>query len=166
SAPRPMDSRLAPLAHLVALNTRLFGSCLDGLTDEQAHVRVADGTNHIAFLAAHMVESRYWALSLLGVTLENPLAPALAGARTLDDVKDPLPLDATRGAWATVSEALHRAMETASGEQLDAPSKLPIPGVQQTILGAIAFVIQHDAYHLGQLSLLRRQLGMPAMSYI
>jgi uncharacterized damage-inducible protein DinB len=29
----------------------------------------------------------------------------------------------------------------------------------------IAFLAQHDAYHIGQVAFLRRQLGRPAMSY-
>jgi uncharacterized damage-inducible protein DinB len=32
-------------------------------------------------------------------------------------------------------------------------------------LGLIAFLAQHDSYHLGQLAFLRWQLGHPAMSY-
>ena len=34
-----------------------------------------------------------------------------------------------------------------------------------TRLGLIAFLVQHDSYHLGQIAFLRRQLGKPAMSY-
>jgi uncharacterized damage-inducible protein DinB len=29
----------------------------------------------------------------------------------------------------------------------------------------IAFLVQHDSYHLGQVAFLRRQLGKPPMSY-
>jgi uncharacterized damage-inducible protein DinB len=32
-------------------------------------------------------------------------------------------------------------------------------------LGLVAFLVQHDSYHLGQVAFLRRQLGHPAMSY-
>jgi uncharacterized damage-inducible protein DinB len=32
-------------------------------------------------------------------------------------------------------------------------------------LGLIAFLVQHDSYHLGQIAFLRKQLGKPAMSY-
>ena len=96
---------------------------------------------------------------------ENPLAPVLAGAKTLEDVKGPLPLDATRAAWATVSAALRAALESLTPEQLDAPSTMRFPISDKTLLGVIAFLVQHDAYHLGQLSLLRRQLGLAGMSY-
>ena len=32
-------------------------------------------------------------------------------------------------------------------------------------LALIAFLMQHDSYHIGQVAFLRRQLGKPAMVY-
>jgi len=32
-------------------------------------------------------------------------------------------------------------------------------------MGGIAFAVQHESYHLGQIALLRRALGHPPMSY-
>jgi uncharacterized damage-inducible protein DinB len=40
-----------------------------------------------------------------------------------------------------------------------------LPGADGTVLGALAFLAQHESYHVGQVALLRRQLGLPAMSY-
>lgn len=160
-----MDPRLALLAATLDLNTRLFGNCLDGVTDEQASQRLVVGTNSVAFIAAHMADSRYFALKLTGAAAENPLAPMLEGAKTLDDVKGALPLDGTRAAWAAVSHALQVALGTLTSEQLDAPGNMRFPIADKSLLGVLAFLVQHDSYHLGQLSLLRRQLGHSGMSY-
>ena len=40
----------------------------------------------------------------------------------------------------------------------------PIEG-GETVLGAITFLTQHDGYHLGQIALHRRYLGLDAMAY-
>ena len=40
-----------------------------------------------------------------------------------------------------------------------------LPGVDRTRLGALTFLVQHDSYHIGQLALLRKPAGLPAMSY-
>lgn len=160
-----MDIRLAPLVMLLDLNTRLFENCLEGLDDDAAHVRVTGQSNHVAFIAAHLADSRFFALKLLGGTLENPLAPSLANARTLDEVTAPLPLAVTRRAWRSVSAALREALAGLTAEQLDAPSATRFPVADRTMLGTLAFLTQHDSYHVGQLSLLRRQLGLPGMSY-
>jgi uncharacterized damage-inducible protein DinB len=34
-----------------------------------------------------------------------------------------------------------------------------------SVLGAVAFLAQHESYHMGQLGLLRKALGYPPMSY-
>jgi uncharacterized damage-inducible protein DinB len=41
--------------------------------------------------------------------------------------------------------------------------RFPVPDASQ--LGMITLLVQHDAYHLGQLAFLRRQLGHPATAY-
>lgn len=160
-----MDPRISPLLTTLDLNDRLFSNCLDGITDEEAAQRVVGGTNSVAFIAAHMADSRFFALKIVGADVKNPLAPMLTGAKTLDDVKGALPLDATRAAWAMAGEALQVALGALTAEQLDAPGNMPFPIADKSLLGVLAFLVQHDAYHLGQLSLLRRQLGHPAMSY-
>jgi uncharacterized damage-inducible protein DinB len=33
------------------------------------------------------------------------------------------------------------------------------------MLGALTFLVQHDSYHIGQLALLRKHAGLPAMRY-
>ena len=39
------------------------------------------------------------------------------------------------------------------------------PQVALAELALIAFLMQHDSYHIGQVAFLRRQLGKPAMAY-
>ena len=82
-----MDARISPLADILRLNTRLFRNCLDGLTDAQAAVRPAPGTNNVAFVAAHLADSRFYLLKLLGAERDNPLARHLTVGQSLDEVK-------------------------------------------------------------------------------
>ena len=42
---------------------------------------------------------------------------------------------------------------------------LSFPLANGTLLGTLTFLVQHDSYHLGQLSLLRKYCGLPAMRY-
>jgi uncharacterized damage-inducible protein DinB len=32
-------------------------------------------------------------------------------------------------------------------------------------MNLLAFFVQHDSYHIGQLALLRKHVGLPAMQY-
>ena len=82
-----MDSRVAALAGILRLNTVLFRNCLDALSDEQAAVRPSGATNSAAFVAAHLTNSRFYLLKVLGAATEDPLAPYLDGRKGLDDIE-------------------------------------------------------------------------------
>lgn len=160
-----MHPSVAPLARILRLNTDLALNCLAGLDDAAGARRVTEGTNSIAFLLAHLTDGRHFIASLLDAPLPSPLPAALSSARSLDEVAELPPLSALIDAWQRVSA--HLAVQI---ERLDTPALARavtqrFPGGDGTLLGALSFLVQHDSYHLGQLALLRRQLGYPAMSY-
>lgn len=160
-----MDARLQPLAAILELDTKLLRNCVRDLTDAQAGHRLAGGGNSIAFLVAHMADARYYLAGLLGAPLDNPLAPALADASSVDDVvRMPLLVDLL-AAWDTVSRHLSEVFPGLTASVLDAPSPLAIPIAGGTVLQTVTFLAQHESYHLGQVSFLRRQIGLPAMRY-
>jgi uncharacterized damage-inducible protein DinB len=68
-------------------------------------------------------------------------------------------------AWEAISAHLAVIVERLDTPALAAPVRRTLPGGDGTLLGSLAFLVQHDSYHLGQVGLLRRQLGLPAMSY-
>lgn len=160
-----MDPRALPLANLLRLNGRLVANCVDGMSDEQARARPLPSVNSVAFLLAHLTDSRHALLGVLGGEVHNPLAALLADARGIDDVPALPPLAELLDAWRAVDVALAAHLATVGAERLDAPSAQRYPGGDPSVLGALAFLVQHDSYHLGQLALLRRAHGLPAMRY-
>ncbi|HVB31458.1 MAG TPA: DinB family protein [Gemmatimonadaceae bacterium] len=160
-----MDPRVIAPSSILRLNTTLYRNCLHGMTAEQAQARPADHANSAAFVALHLVQSRYFLLKLLGAETANPLPADLAAARSIDDVKQwPAHAD-LEAAWTTASHALRDRLAAMTAEELDAAVTVRFPAPEQTVFGALTFLVQHDSYHLGQLSLLRKQAGLPAMSY-
>jgi uncharacterized damage-inducible protein DinB len=160
-----MDPRLAPLAAIYDLNTDLLLNCLDGLSDAEGRERLAGGGNSITFLAAHLTDSRHFLAARVGHPLDNPMAPYLEGARGFEEVRAWPALEQVRSAWRSVSTHLQRTLASLAPEQLSRRHAHRFPLGDSTQLGLIAFLAQHDAYHLGQVAFLRRQLGRPAMSY-
>ena len=160
-----MHPAVSPLAAILRLNTDLLLNCVAGLEPGAAERRVTVSTNSIAFLVAHLVDSRHYLATTLGAPLANPLTSVLAGARSLDDIASLPPLSELIAAWETVSAHLAVVIERLDTAALAAPTKQAFPGADGTRLGTLAFLVQHDSYHLGQLALLRRQLGYPAMTY-
>jgi hypothetical protein len=68
-------------------------------------------------------------------------------------------------AWAAVTALVaERLAEVAAAELLE-PSGQTFPNEDSTRLGALAFLLQHEACHIGQLGLLRKALGFRPMHY-
>jgi hypothetical protein len=85
-----MVPRLESVCAILALNTRLLRNCLAGVDDTLANSRLTPNSNSLAFLGAHLSDSRHFLCSKLGRPLENPLQGVLEKGRTLDEV-GPLP---------------------------------------------------------------------------
>jgi uncharacterized damage-inducible protein DinB len=160
-----MDPRVAPLAAIFELNTDLLVNCLADLSEAEARRCLEAGGNNIAFLAAHLADTRHFLAKRLGAPLANPLARYLASAGSIQEILVWPSLEEIQSAWLRISAHLDQVLESLTAEdvsQLDA-HRFPID--DHTRLGMIAFLVQHDSYHLGQIGFLRRQLGKPAMSY-
>ena len=160
-----MDPRIAPLAGILRLNNRLFANCLDGISETQCHERPSETTNSAAFVAAHLAESRFWGLKVLGAERANPLEKHIGQWKGIDEITTWPSLEEIKSAWTEASAALDQRLAAITPAELDAPSGSQMPLEDSSVLGLFAFMVQHDSYHLGQLSLLRKHAGLPAMSY-
>jgi uncharacterized damage-inducible protein DinB len=160
-----MNSQLAPLAAIFDLNTDLLLNCIGDLSDAEARRCLDGGGNNVAFLAAHLTDTRHFLVERLGNSLANPLAPYLADARSIADIREWPTLEEIRTGWLSVSRHLREILERMTEAELSESNVHRFPLGDSTRLGLIAFLVQHDSYHLGQIAFLRRQLGKPAMSY-
>ena len=160
-----MESQVAPLHAILELNTDLLLNSLDGLSDEEALHRMEGGGNTVAFLAAHLTDTRHFLATRLGHPLANPLSRYLAQASSVEDIVEWPSLAEQREWWRAVSRHLCDVVATRTTADLCRPNVHRFPLGDSTELGMIAFLVQHDSYHIGQLGFLRRQLGKPGMTY-
>jgi len=160
-----MDNRAGTISELLRLNTLLFRNCLVGMTDEQSRRRPTPTTNHAAFVAAHVADARFFLLKVLGAEQPSPLSPYLASARCLDDVQQWPTLTETQSAWTHAGRALRDRLDAMTVAEWDCPCTPAFLGAGVSRLSGLSFLAQHEAYHIGQLSLLRTYVGLPAMKY-
>lgn len=161
-----LDGTLTPdpashIASTLALHTLLFHNVLRDLTPDDLATKTGDA-NHAAWIAAHVANARASIAGLLGEPVDSPLEAYH------DAVPDdaPLPdLDTILDTFRRAKEALYRGLRRATPESLAAPAPFPTPIADPTLGGTIDFLLSHEAYHIGQLSLLRRVLGHEAMRY-
>jgi len=160
-----MNPALAPVAEIYALNTTLLVNCFTGVSDAQAAARVLAGANSMAFVAVHVIDARFHAAALLGRTAPNPLEATLGAVERIEDVTSLPTVGQFLDMWESISAHLADAFETASSDRLAAPGPRLFPVRDGSVLGALTFLAQHESYHVGQLALVRKALGFPAMSY-
>lgn len=159
-----MHPSIVPVAAIFRLNTQLVLNCLDGLDEGLAARRGEGARNSISFLVAHLTETRHYLASVLGQPLASPFSPAFTHARSIDDAGELPSLRELTAYWERISAHLAVVVERLDTPRLAQPGAT-LPGTDGTILGSLAFLAQHDSYHLGQIALLRRGLGLPAMTY-
>jgi hypothetical protein len=156
---------MSALASVIRLNTRLFQNCLAGVTDSHAVERPNDHTNSLAFLGCHLVDSRHFLAAQLGIEQFNPFAELLRTVERIDQMETfPSVADIT-GAWKSLAPVLEECVEGLAPSELRTPSKPRFPVDDASVAGMISFLIQHEAYHIGQMALVRKFFGYPAMRY-
>jgi uncharacterized damage-inducible protein DinB len=160
-----MLENVVPLKRTLDLNTRLFVNALQGVSDEEATRRPNEATNHIVFIAAHVVDTGYYLAWELGLEFESPFKE-LENAKNLEDLLPFPSLDEIRAAWDDVSPRLSIHLEGLTADALSKKASYPFPiEGGDTALGSLVFLIQHESYHVNQIALVRRFLGHEAMSY-
>ncbi len=160
-----MEARLAPLYAIFKLNSSLFLNTLVDMDDDQASWRPTEHTNSAAYVALHLVDTRYFMATHIGLTLVNPFAAVLKEARSIRDLRTLPRLDEVRASWKTVTGETRVKFGQMTDAHLDVMASAKLPTDDETTLGMLSFLMQHESYHIGQLGLLRKQMGLPAMLY-
>lgn len=159
-----MLEAIAPLHEMLKLNTRLFLNCLDGVEDATARKRPSAETNSIGFLACHVLHARYYLASYVGLKPANPFQELFDSAHDVNELEVP-PLDELRSAWAELSAQLADRLPVLTEAELGRDSGQEFPVDDGTVRGAVAFLVQHESFHIGQLALLRKYFGLEGMAY-
>lgn len=149
----------AHLRGIVEMNTFWFVNSLDGVSEDQAWRRVADGANSLGFVAMHATEARYYFARLCGLDLPSPLLPFTKGVRTIDQMREHPSVAEIRGAWVALAHELH---DYVAMVDIEREVEHTFPSGDKTVGGLLLFGVHHDAYHIGQMSMLRKTLGLPA----
>jgi uncharacterized damage-inducible protein DinB len=161
-----MNAALGPLALQFNLHTKLFRNATEGIDDKEASFRNNEHANHIKWIAGHLLNTRLnFFNNVTGHTPDSSLAPLFGQGKSLDmSVAYPSFEELTKR-WEEVSAQVGARMLHIPENVLTAPAPFQTGTGDDTMLGLIAFLTSHEAYHIGQLGILRKMAGKPAMSY-
>jgi uncharacterized damage-inducible protein DinB len=147
------------LAFQFQLGRFVFDRNLEGIQHEES-LRVPEGgANSLNWILGHIVRTRNEALRLLGApSLFPPEDFQAYGA--IPGPFPPLNLDALMDRFHVLGEALTiRLKQTSPDAFKQAAPFSPSGNPNETIGSLLVSIGFHEAYHLGQIGILRRQLG-------
>jgi uncharacterized damage-inducible protein DinB len=148
------------LRSITEMNTAWFLNSVEGVDDEQAWRRTAENVNNFGFVALHVANARYGLARMAGLDgIENPLAPYMKGVKTIDDLQEHPTVAQIRDAWTALAPEFHDYVAMVDVER-ELEHRFPVE--DKTVGGLLLFIVHHDGYHIGQLSMLRKTLGLTA----
>ena len=160
-----MDTSVYPLSLQFRAATQQFRDALGDLSSEQTLTRINGTTNHAAYIALHVLDARCYVVRLLGVECTHGFEAGTEGAKGVEDIHDYPSNEEILESWDRVSEVLMRRLNKADRAVLAAEPPFRFPVDDRTVLGGLAFLAHHEGYHLGQLGLIRKALGLPSLPF-
>jgi uncharacterized damage-inducible protein DinB len=140
-------------------NTDLVKKATDGISPEHWFKKPGNDSNHLMWVAGHLIGSRGSALKALGAEWTTAWGPLFArGAREVPQNQYP-EVEDVRKAWVEVSERLSAALASAPADVLANPAPKGTPSFDGKVGGLVAFLAFHETYHVGQVSYLKKWLG-------
>ena len=158
-----------PLLVQYDLHQRLFNNVLDGFSDEETNLRLEGfpKVNHVKYLAGHLLNSQYGIAKIAGLNPEvrwNELLAVMGQSQAKDDIPYP-GIEEIIGEWNSLYLPAREGLLNLTADQLSGKAPQPFDAVSDSLGELWAFVSHHQAYHIGQIGILRRALGKSAMSY-
>jgi hypothetical protein len=153
-----MDSEF--LATLFGLNLQVLKINTQGLTHEDSLIQPSPAGNCLNWVLGHLTATRNQVLKLLGeqpIWDEATTAMYIRGSKPMTDGSKALRLERILGDLERSQEALIAGLVRLT------PDALAAPGEQGTLADRIAMLHFHEAYHTGQVGLLRRLAGKEGM---
>jgi uncharacterized damage-inducible protein DinB len=166
-----MDPAIEYLSRQFALLTDWYLSVLDGVAPTDGSRVVSTHTNSLEWLAGHLLVTRNRNITRLGgAALELPgsdnyvdaTAPT-PGFRPFDPQRTYPSLATCAAAWQPVSAVFLATLAAADERTRRAVISLSGPTGGSTVEDLLVSAVLHESFHIGQMSVLRKAFGYPAM---
>lgn len=147
------------------LHTRLFNNLLQEISDKESEQKMSDKSNHLKWIAGHLLSTRYSLCPLARININDPFIEFFGEGSKINDTSDYPLLDEIQTQWNGLSDTLRKGLSTLPEKLLSKETQFHLPSDDKTIRGLLGFLMHHEGYHLGQMSMLRGLVGKDKMSY-
>jgi uncharacterized damage-inducible protein DinB len=159
-----MEPMARPIVAQYGLSGGILVTSVKDLSDGDAKTRSRAGSGpSIAWTIGHLCHYKAQMLQLLGHATANPFAASFAHAAATDGSDYPT-LAELLASFSTLNRELSAAVSSASAAQLDGPMPEAGPHSEKKVFDTLLFFAWHEAYHLGGIGAIRKELGRKAIS--
>lgn len=148
------------------MQTHLFLNVLQDIDESEGSSLLSADTNSIQWIAGHMLNTRLNLIGILGAEKGDAELAKYFGKGSSGKTEPGSPTLATiRERWVSTATLLQHQLSVVTADQLAAPAPFPLSINDKSVLGTVAFMAVHEGLHIGQLTVLRKMIGKPAMSF-
>ena len=158
-----MDAVIRRTLDHLAVSNGLFKAALKDLSYEELHRRAAGPTSSMLWIAGHITMARVMMLRLAGEEMPVEWSELFSRGARIEKPHLYPKIESIIEAWDRATDLLKSRLPELSEDQLDAASPREFPVPDRSLRGALAFLSYHEAYHIGQMGLLRKVLGYPGL---
>ena len=154
-----METDFANIEGMFKINTDIVKKAIADIVPEHWFLKPGDDSNHLMWVAGHLVVHRGAVLKSLGAEWETSWSSLFTrGAKLV--AQDEYPgVETIQNAWDDVSGKLLTSLSGVPTDALTKPAPKGPPSFDGKISGLVAFLAFHETYHVGQVSYLRKWLG-------
>lgn len=139
------------------LQTTWFVNETNSISETQSMQQPAGNLNPIKWVAGHVLNTRMMLVGLINGTGPNPQYSPLFGKGSTGKVDESFPsLEEIKTKWHEVAVELTTAIKNMSEAQLASPPPFQTSIPDKTWHGLIVYLAAHEAFHIGQLSILKK----------
>ena len=154
------------------LLTDWYISVLDLIPDSDGVKTFSNNSNSLEWIAGHLIVGRYRSSLLIGQQLapykhlDNFINQTIPPPNTIAfDKSSTYPsLTESRTQWIVYSRIFINGLVNINETILSTQMPFSVPTGGKSVADALTFVNLHETFHIGQMSILRKLLGHPAMN--
>ncbi len=149
-----------------------YVSVLEGIREEDGSKVISDTNNSLEWIAGHLITGRYRNLLRVGVAVEpyshldkfiNLTMPPPNGIKFDPAIRYPTLTECIEQ-WITYSIHFLNRLKEVDEDTLRNEIGFQVLTGGTTVEDALTFIVLHETFHIGQMSIIRKTLGYPAMS--
>lgn len=159
-----MRPEMKSIISIYKTNSTLLTNSFAKVTEVDSLKRPNKRTNSMIFIALHVLDARCFILTQIGLKTKNPFGKYVDWAKTIDEIITYPKLKKVLSEWKRIDRILVEELNGINSRKLNSDQQFEFPGGKKNI-NMLAFLAEHEAYHVGQISFIRKYLGYPATSY-